>query len=114
MLEQVSRFQRTDQQVLEEVVGCSDTHQLIITHSILPPGEATPHDETQADKHLIVVRGTLALRIADQIIHPYEAGTIVTVPFGVTMEVRSAGPDPLEFFTIKALHPSTCPIQEEV
>jgi mannose-6-phosphate isomerase-like protein (cupin superfamily) len=106
MLEQVFPFQRTDQQVIEEVVDPADTGHPHITHGILPPGQATPHQETTAEVQLIVIRGTLALRVADQIIHTYEAGTIVTVPLGVMMEARSAGPDCLEFFAIE-----TVPVQ---
>jgi mannose-6-phosphate isomerase-like protein (cupin superfamily) len=101
MLEQVFTFQRTDQQVIEKVVDPSDTGHPHIIHGILPPGQATPHQETSAEVHLIVVRGTLALRVADQIIHTYETGTIVAVPLGVMLEARSAGPDCLEFFAIE-------------
>jgi quercetin dioxygenase-like cupin family protein len=101
MLEHVFRFQRTDDPVFEEVAGYSGTHGLLITHGVLPLGEATPHDNTDSEVTLIVVRGTLALRVADQLIHTYEAGTIVAVPSGITMELRSAGLEPLEFFMIK-------------
>ena len=105
MIEQVFPFQRTDQQVVEKVVDRSD--RLLIAHGVLPPGRATPRHQTNADVHLIVVRGTLALQLEDQDIHTYEAGAIVAVPFGTTMEAHSSGTDPLEFFAIKAPHPDT-------
>lgn len=110
MLEQVFRFQRTDQQVVEKVVDCSETRRLLITHGVLPPGQATPHHKTNAEVHLIIVRGTLALQLADQNVHTYEAGSIVAVPFGAMMEIRSGGPDCLEFFAIKAPHPDAYPL----
>lgn len=103
MLEQTFTFQRTDQRVAEKVVDRPE--QLLIAHMVLPPGQATPRHTTNADVHLIVVRGTLALQLADQDIHAYEAGTIVAVPFGTPMEARGTGPEPLEFFAIKAPHP---------
>jgi mannose-6-phosphate isomerase-like protein (cupin superfamily) len=102
MLEQVFRFQRTDEQVIEQVVDGSSQRLSHITHGVLPPGEATPHERTDAEVSLILVRGNLALRIADQIIHTYEAGTILAVPAGITMELRSAGPEALEYFAIEA------------
>ena len=114
MLEQVFRFQRTDQRVIEEVVDHSDPHRLLITHGILPPGEATPHHPTDADVHLIILNGTLALRIADQMIHTYAAGTIIAVPFGAMMELRSEGPECLEFFTIKTPRIEAWPLKEVV
>ena len=107
MIEQVFRFQRTDQQVIEKVVDRLD--RVLIAHGVLPPGQATPFHETNADVHLIVTKGTLAIRLADQDVHTYEAGSIVAVPFGTMMEVRSAGPECLEFFAIKAPHPDAWP-----
>ena len=108
MIEQVFHFQRTDKHVVEKVVDRPD--RALVAHGVLPPGQATPRHATNADVHLIVVRGTLALQIADQDTHPYEAGAIVAVPYGTMMEVRSAGKEPLEFFAIKAPHPDAWPL----
>jgi quercetin dioxygenase-like cupin family protein len=107
MIEQVFNFQRTDQHVIEKVVDRLD--RVLIAHGVLPPGQATPRHETNADVHLIIARGTLAIQLADQEVHEYPAGSIVAVPFGTLMEVRSAGPDCLEFFAIKAPHPDAWP-----
>jgi quercetin dioxygenase-like cupin family protein len=108
MLEQVFSFQRTDRQTMEKVVDRPD--RLLIAHVILPPGQATPRHATNAEVHLILARGTLSLQLADQAAHTYEAGSIVAVPFGVMMEARSAGTEPLEFFAIKAPHPEAWPL----
>ena len=108
MLEHVFHFQRTDQQVVEKVVNCPE--RLLIAHGILPPGQATPRHATDADVHLIVTRGTLAIQLGNQDPHTYETGTIVAVPFGTLMEVRSAGSETLEFFAVKAPHPDAWPI----
>jgi stage III sporulation protein SpoIIIAA len=62
------------------------------------------------DVHLIIARGTLSLLLAEQAAHTYPAGTIVAVPFGMMMEARSAGPEPLEFFAVKAPHPDAWPL----
>jgi quercetin dioxygenase-like cupin family protein len=110
MIEQTFSFQRTDQQVMEKVVDRPD--RLLIAHVVLPPGQATPRHEANADVHLIVVRGALALRLAEQELQTYPAGTVVAVPYGTLMEVRSAGPELLEFFAIKAPHPDTWPLEE--
>ena len=108
MIEQVFRFQRTDQPVIEKIVDRVD--RLLIAHGVLPPGQATPRHATNADVHLIVARGVLSLQLAEQETHVYEAGTIVAVPFGMMMEVRSTGTEPLEFFAIKAPHPDAWPL----
>jgi quercetin dioxygenase-like cupin family protein len=84
--------------------------RLLVAHVVLPPGQATPRHETNADVHLIVVRGTLAVQLAEQEAHSYPAGSIVAVPYGTMMEARSAGPEPLEFFAIKAPHPDAWPL----
>ena len=108
MIEQVASFQRTDQQVVEKVVDLPD--RVLIAHGVLPAGQATPRHQANADVHLLVVRGTLALQLEDQDPHLYEAGSVVSVPYGTTMEVRSAGPGPLEFFPVKAPHPDRWPL----
>jgi quercetin dioxygenase-like cupin family protein len=108
MLEQVFSFQRTDQQLMEKVVDRPD--RLLIAHVVLPPGQGTPRHATNADVHLIIARGTLSLLLADQTAHAYPAGSIVAVPFGTMMEARSAGPEPLEFFAVKAPHPDAWPL----
>jgi quercetin dioxygenase-like cupin family protein len=108
MLEQVYSFQRTDAQVVEKIVDRPD--RVLIAHGVLPEGMATPRHGTNADVHLIIVRGTLALQVDGQEAHRYEAGSIVAVPFGTMMEVRSGGPGPLEFFAVKAPHPDSWPL----
>jgi quercetin dioxygenase-like cupin family protein len=108
MIEQAFSFQRTDQQVMEKVVDRPD--RLLIAHVVLPPGQATPRHATNAEVHLILVRGTLSLQLADQPANIHGAGTLVAVPFGTMMEARSLGPEPLEFFAIKAPHPDAWPL----
>jgi quercetin dioxygenase-like cupin family protein len=98
MLEQVFPFRRTDAMVGEKVV---DKSRLVIAHRVIPPGLATPRHQTDADVHLIVVRGVLTLLLADQEAHAYEAGSIVAVPCGAEMEIRNTGADALEFFPVK-------------
>jgi quercetin dioxygenase-like cupin family protein len=112
MIERVFHYQRTDQQLIEKIVDRPD--RLLIAHGVLPPGQATPCHETNAEVHLIVTRGALALQLADQDVRTYEAGAIVAIPYKTMMEVRSAGPDPLEFFAIKAPHPDAWPLQENI
>ena len=99
MLEQVFPFRRTDAMVTEKVVDQSP--RLVIVHRVIPPGLATPRHQTDADVHLIVVRGVLTLLLADQEAHAYEAGSIVAVPCGTEMEIRNTGAEALEFFPIK-------------
>ena len=84
--------------------------RLLLAHVVLPSGQATPRHATNADVHLIVLRGTLALQLADQAAHSYDAGSVVAVPYRLMMEARSAGTEPLEFFAIKAPHPDAWPL----
>jgi quercetin dioxygenase-like cupin family protein len=108
MIEQVFPFTRTDGPVMEKLVDRPD--RVLIAHVVLPVGQGTPRHATNADVHLIVVRGTLALQLADQAVHSHSAGSVVAIPFDTLMEARSAGPEPLEFFAIKAPHPDAWPL----
>ncbi len=108
MIEQVFPFQRTDGPVMEKLVDRPD--RVLIAHVVLPVGQATPRHATNADVHLIVVRGTLSIQLGEQAPHLYAAGSVVAVPFETLMEARSAGPEPLEFFAVKAPHPDAWPL----
>lgn len=108
MIEQVVPFQRTDGPVMEKLVDRPD--RVLIAHVVLPVGQATPRHATNADVHLIVVRGTLSLRLADEAAHEHPAGSVVAIPYETLMEARSAGPEPLEFFAVKAPHPDAWPL----
>lgn len=58
MIEQAIPFQRTDEPVMEKLVDRPD--RVLIAHVVLPAGQATPRHATNADVHLIVVRGSLS------------------------------------------------------
>lgn len=108
MIEQVVPFQRTDGPAMEKLVDRPD--RVLIAHVVLPAGQATPRHATNADVHLIVVRGSLSIQLGEQPPHLYPAGSVVAIPYQTLMEARSAGPEPLEFFAVKAPHPDAWPL----
>lgn len=54
---------------------------------------------------MTVVRGWLSIRLAEQEIHIYEAGTLLKIPFQVKMNVKNMHPETLELIVVKAPAP---------
>ena len=104
MVEKVYNFTtESDSRVVEKIVS---TDEVQIIHMIFPKGEGTPKHFTNSKVHLIVVKGEMTLTLEDQEPKVYPAGTIVHLPFNTRMVAQNLTSDILEFFVIKAPHPS--------
>ena len=104
MMEKVYKFTReSDTKVVEKIVNTEDVQ---IIHMIFPKGEGTPKHYTNSNVHLIVVRGEMTLTLEDGEPKVYPPGTIIYIPFNTKMIAQNLTSDILEFFVIKAPHPS--------
>ncbi|WP_421078298.1 cupin domain-containing protein [Methanothermococcus sp. Ax23] len=104
MIETVYNFTtESDSKVVEKIVN---TDEVQIIHMIFPKGEGTPKHFTNSKVHLIVVKGEMTLTLEGQEPKVYPAGTIIHLPFNTKMIAQNLTCDVLEFFVIKAPHPS--------
>ncbi|AEH06611.1 cupin domain-containing protein [Methanothermococcus okinawensis] len=104
MIETVYNFTtESDSKLVEKIVN---TDEVQIIHMIFPKGEGTPKHFTNSKVHLIVVKGEMTLTLEDQEPKVYPAGTIIHLPFNTKMIAQNLTCDVLEFFVIKAPHPS--------
>lgn len=76
-----------------------------INHMILPKGEALPIHKANSHVYMIVVRGTISLKLDAQEEHVYEHGNIILIPHKTLMEVYNTHTEPAEIFVVKAPSP---------
>lgn len=103
MVERQFVYTQAEKKVIERII--SDDN-LDLNHMILPKAEALPEHYSNSNVYMIVVRGTITLKLDEQDEHDYPQGSIITIPYKTKMNVYNQSDDPLEFFVVKAPSPS--------
>ena len=102
MLEQIYRFSRGNERVIEKVILDENLHYL---HMVLNQGEGLPEHYTNGNVYMTVVRGLLSIRLDEQEVHEYEAGIVLKIPYQTKMNVQNLHTDTLELIVVKAPAP---------
>jgi quercetin dioxygenase-like cupin family protein len=106
MIEKAYRFTHTDDFIMEKII---DEEHVNINHIVVAPGGSVPVHVANSHVHQIIVRGTISLKLEDEPVVRYTAGSIVAIPFNTKMDIRNEGSDTLEFFVVKAPNPRSMP-----
>jgi quercetin dioxygenase-like cupin family protein len=102
MIEQKYGYTLSDTKVIERIVSDDNVD---INHMILRKSEALTEHDSNSHVYMIVVRGSVTLRLNDQEPHTYTSGSIINIPFQTKMNVSNSFEDVLEFFVVKAPSP---------
>lgn len=102
MIEKIYGFTQTNDKTIEKIVFEKD---LQLNHVILPSGERLPEHSSNANVHLILIRGEVTVAFNDQEKTVYKNGQIINVPENTKMNVLNESDQVLEFFIIKAPAP---------
>ncbi|MDL2212225.1 cupin domain-containing protein [Erysipelotrichaceae bacterium OttesenSCG-928-M19] len=101
-METVYNFNCSKTKIIEQLV---DNDEVMINHIILNRGEALPEHNSNSNVYLIIIRGTLFIKLADKQTKQYKAGSIINVPYDIKMNISNNNEEQLEFFVIKAPSP---------
>jgi len=104
MIENIYQFAQSDKTTVERVLVDENIHFL---HFILNKNQNRPVHFTDASLYMVVVRGTLTLRLNEQDNHSYQAGTLLTIPIKTKMHIQNLNQETLEIYVIKAPSPQT-------
>ncbi len=102
MIEKRYEYTVGDDKTIEKVVN---TKYCAINHMILNKGEGLPVHKANSNVHMIVVRGTISLKLDEQDMHDYKKGSILEIPFGTQMNVFNSYDETTEIFVVKAPAP---------
>jgi quercetin dioxygenase-like cupin family protein len=106
MIEQAFPFAKGNEKTIERLID--DAH-VAINHIILPMGSGLPEHHSNSNIYMVVVRGTMTLKLDDQEAHTYVGGHIVAIPYQVKMNISNLNEDVLEFFVLKSPNPRDYP-----
>ena len=104
MLERAYTYTLTNSKTIERIVSDEFTD---INHMVLNNGEALPEHDANANVRMIVIRGTITLRLDSQEPHDYPAGNIVAIPYRTHMNVSNTHQDICEIFVVKVPSPAS-------
>ena len=102
MIEKQYTFTQASQKIIERII---EDDNVGINHMVLNKSEALPEHFSNSNVYLIVVRGTVSLRLNDQPPAAYPTGSIIAIPYRTRMNVGNESDETLEFFVVKAPSP---------
>lgn len=103
MIETVHTPIQQDTRTIETVVNAES---ILINHMIMPTGEGLPEHYTNAHVNMVIVRGTMNLRLGEQAAVDYQSGQIIEIPNNTKMNVNNFSDGILEFYVVKTPNPN--------
>jgi quercetin dioxygenase-like cupin family protein len=98
MVEKLYKLTQGEDLVIEKVLHKEKVH---FNHMILPKGDKLPLHNANAEVLMTVVRGTVSLKLDDQEVHKYPAGSLLSIPFDTKMDVRNLDEETVELIVVK-------------
>lgn len=101
MIEKEYFYSLNDSEIIEKIITDQDT---AISHAILSPNKVLPEHLSDAELYLIMIKGTLSIRLNDQEEQNYTKGSIINIPVNTKITISNQGISNLEFFAVKIYH----------
>jgi quercetin dioxygenase-like cupin family protein len=105
MTEQIERVFNLYQGSEKKVEKVIQDDNLDYIHMVFNQGEGLPLHFSNSNVYMTVLQGTLSIKLDEQPVHKYEAGTLLTIPYHTKMNVRNEDKALLELLVIKAPAP---------
>lgn len=102
MLEKIFDYSVLDTKNIERIV---DDENVNINHIVLTKDTGLPEHYSNSNVYLIVVRGTMSIKLGDQETQRYTKGKILNIPYNVKMNINNFDEKILEFFVLKSPNP---------
>lgn len=102
MVEKVYNMTYSDKRTVEMLISDENVHYL---HMIFNKGEGLPEHFSNSNVYMTVLKGILSIALNEQIIHEYEQGSVLKIPFKTKMNVGNKHDEILELIVVKAPAP---------
>jgi len=102
MVEKNYGFFTGDEKTIERIVNDENIH---LNHMVFNEGEGFPEHYSNSNVYIIVARGVLSLRLAEQKSREYARGSIINIPYDIKMNGKNNHGETLELFIVKAPNP---------
>ncbi len=104
MIEQIFKYSTGNEKAVEKLIQDDNVHYI---HMLFNKGEGLPEHFSNSMVYMTVVKGRLTIQLGEQEPHPYEAGTVLKIPYQTKMNVGNKDDDLLELIVVKAPAPGT-------
>ncbi len=95
---QVFNYTLTDSETFENVFK---DENLLMNHVVIPTGKFFEKHPTDANVHIVILRGTLTVSVDDSPRTAYEKGSVLNISKGSLSELGNDGSEPTELIVIK-------------
>ena len=72
---------------------------------LLPRDTGLPEHYSNSNVYMIIIRGTMTIKLNEEEANVHEKGAILNIPFNTKMNVNNYKDEVLEFFVVKAPNP---------
>lgn len=101
-MERKYQFTQSEDKLIEKII---DSEEVMINHMIFNQFEGLPTHPSNSNLYMLVIRGTLSLQLAKDPEKKHVAGSLLSIPYNVKMNVTNRDTQQLELFVIKAPGP---------
>lgn len=102
MKEKSYNFKNSNEKIIEKII---DDDNLLLNHMILTKGTGLPEHFSNSNVYMIIIKGTMSIRLDEQEEKKYSQGNIINIPYNTKMNVNNYEDEILEFFVVKAPNP---------
>lgn len=102
MIEKNYKIKNSNEKLIEKIV---DDDNLLLNHMILTKGTGLPEHFSNSNVYMVIVKGTLTIKLGEQEEKRYSKGEIINIPYNTKMNINNFDDEILEFFVIKAPNP---------
>jgi quercetin dioxygenase-like cupin family protein len=102
MIEKNYKYSILDEKIIEKIVDDENIH---LNHMILVKNTGLPEHYSNSNVYMIIVRGTMTIKLNNQEPLDYATGDILNIPYNTKMNVNNLYDEILEFFVVKAPNP---------
>lgn len=102
MIEKIYKYLLTNEKVIEKIVDDENIH---LNHMVLVKGTGLPEHYSNSNVYMVIVRGTMTIKLNDEEANNYTIGDILNIPYNTKMNVNNFHENVLEFFVFKTPNP---------
>ncbi|HZK09503.1 MAG TPA: cupin domain-containing protein [Clostridia bacterium] len=95
-------FNQSQEKLIEKII---DSDEVMINHMIFNESEGLPRHASNSNVYMLVIRGTLSLKLGDKEEKKHPQGSLLSIAYNVMMDVSNKDREQVEIFVIKAPHP---------
>ncbi|SNS25339.1 Mannose-6-phosphate isomerase, cupin superfamily [Anaerovirgula multivorans] len=102
MIEKNYKYKLVNEKIVERIIDDGNIH---LNHMVLTKETGLPEHYSNSNVYMIIIRGTMTLKLGEEDKKMYEVGDIINIPFNTKMNVNNYEEEVLEFFVVKSPNP---------